>query len=115
MRTLCTQAASVLQTQKNALAGQENQAYVATLYENMTFHQDNISSLITALNTETSDTITEPKRIAYYRQYNKTMLQNAVDSLTQLRSVQVNMDPTLYAQFNTTFMTLGKLVRQLPM
>jgi hypothetical protein len=115
MRTLCTQAASVLQTLKHALAGQENQAYVATLYENLTFHMDNISTLITALNTETSDTITDQKRIAYYSQFNKTILKNAVESLTQLQSVQSSMDPTLYAQFETTFMTFGKLVRQLPM
>jgi hypothetical protein len=114
IRSLCTQAASLLQKQKNALAGQENQAYVATLYENLTFHQDNISTLITALNTESSDTITDRKRIDYYSQFNKTMLQNAVDSMTQLQSVEANMDPTLYAQFNKTFMALGKLFRQLP-
>jgi hypothetical protein len=96
------------------LAGQENQAYVATFYENMTFHQDNISTLITALNTETSDSITDPKRIDYYSQFNKTMLQNAVDSMTQLQSVEANMDPTLYAQFNKTFMSLGKVFRKLP-
>jgi len=115
MRSLCYQANKVLTGQQAVLSGKENQPYVADLYDNLTFHQKNIATLLTAINSETSSTISDPKRIDYYKQFDKTILQNAADSLTQLQSVQSKMDPPLYAQFNKTFMDLGKLFRQLPM
>jgi len=111
---MCTQSSQIIAKMLSGLTGQENQPYVADLYDNLTFHQKNVSTLLTALNSETSASITDAKRMDYYRKYDATMQQNIQQSIQQLQSVQTNMDPTLYATFLTTFQSLQKQYNQLP-
>jgi len=84
----------------------KNKQYYSTIYDNYTFHINNMSTLLSEILTESQETITNSKRITYYSTFFDTIRKNIDDSIQKIQPVQPFIDPNDYSFIYNNFKNL---------
>lgn len=114
MKAICTKSNKLLTGGLAFLESEKNQPTYSTIYDNLSFHKANVSSLFSSLLTESEDTITESQRIDYYHTFDAAMRKNVAESIQNVVSVEYTLDSPLYSKIMKLLTDLQTQYDQLP-